>query len=92
VSGAGNVAQYAAKKLIELGAVVHTLSDSTGYLYEPNGFTMEQIEQIMDIKTRQRTSLAAYRSPTGKRWCESMSSRGYNQLFFRKCGYTSRKY
>ena len=41
VSGAGNVATYAAEKLLELGATVITLSDSTGYVYEPEGFTKE---------------------------------------------------
>jgi glutamate dehydrogenase (NADP+) len=46
VSGSGNVAQYAALKLLEYGAVVLTMSDSTGYVYEPNGFTKEQIEQV----------------------------------------------
>ena len=46
VSGSGNVAQYAAEKLLQLGAVVLTLSDSTGYIYEPNGFTMEQVHQV----------------------------------------------
>jgi len=46
VSGSGNVAQYAALKLLEYNAVVLTMSDSTGYVYEPNGFTREQIEQV----------------------------------------------
>jgi glutamate dehydrogenase (NADP+) len=46
VSGSGNVAQYAAEKLIQLGAVVLTLSDSTGYVYEKDGFTMEQVHQV----------------------------------------------
>jgi len=46
VSGSGNVAQYAAEKLLQLGAVVLTMSDSTGYIFEPNGFTMEQIQQV----------------------------------------------
>jgi len=40
------VAQYAAEKLLQLGAVVLTLSDSTGYIYEPEGFTMEQVQQV----------------------------------------------
>lgn len=65
VSGSGNVAQYAAEKLLELGAVVLTLSDSTGYVYEPAGFTPEQVAQVMSIKNEQRTTLAAYSSPTG---------------------------
>jgi hypothetical protein len=46
VSGSGNVAQYAAEKLIQLGAVVLTLSDSTGYIYEKDGFTQEQVQQV----------------------------------------------
>lgn len=66
VSGSGNVAQYAAEKLVQLGAVVLTFSDSTGYIYEPNGFTMDQVKQVMDIKNVKRASLATYSSPTGK--------------------------
>lgn len=48
VSGAGNVAQFCAELLLEKGAVVLSLSDSKGYLYEPNGFTREQLEQVGD--------------------------------------------
>eukprot|EP00878_Enallax_costatus_P001206 GHUV01001348.1.p1 GENE.GHUV01001348.1~~GHUV01001348.1.p1 ORF type:complete len:464 (+),score=127.69 GHUV01001348.1:196-1587(+) len=65
VSGSGNVAQYAAEKLVQLGATVLTFSDSTGFIYEPEGFTMEQIHQVMDIKNVRRSSLKAYSSPTG---------------------------
>jgi len=49
ISGSGNVAQYAAEKLLQLGAVVLTLSDSTGYIYEPEGFTMEQVQQVRGV-------------------------------------------
>jgi glutamate dehydrogenase/leucine dehydrogenase len=60
VSGSGNVAQYAALKLLEYGAVVLTMSDSTGQLYEPNGFTQEQIEQVRNFGgSRWRTPLRA---------------------------------
>jgi glutamate dehydrogenase (NADP+) len=48
VSGAGNVATYAAEKLLELGATVITLSDSTGYVFEPEGFTKEVSTDIDD--------------------------------------------
>uniref|UniRef100_A0A383VGJ9 Glutamate dehydrogenase n=2 Tax=Tetradesmus obliquus TaxID=3088 RepID=A0A383VGJ9_TETOB len=65
ISGSGNVAQYAAEKLIQLGAVVLTLSDSTGYVYEEDGFTMEQLKQVMEIKNVKRASLKEYSSPTG---------------------------
>jgi glutamate dehydrogenase/leucine dehydrogenase len=67
VSGSGNVAQYAALKLLDLGAVVLTMSDSHGYLFEPRGFSREQIHQIMDIKNNQRGRLESYKSDTGGR-------------------------
>jgi len=50
VSGAGNVAQYAIKKLIELGAVPITVSDSGGFVYEKDGITEDGLEMIMKIK------------------------------------------
>ncbi len=46
VSGSGNVSLYAAKKLLEIGAVVVTLSDSHGYVYEPEGFSQEALDQV----------------------------------------------
>ncbi len=46
VSGSGNVAQYCAQKLTELGAIVVSLSDSNGYVYERDGFTQEKIAQV----------------------------------------------
>jgi glutamate dehydrogenase (NADP+) len=64
VSGAGNVAQYCAELLLENGAVVLSLSDSRGYLYEPAGFTREQLDQVAAIKSQHGTTLADYKSPT----------------------------
>ncbi len=46
VSGSGNVSQYAAKKLLEEEAIVLTMSDSTGYVYEPEGFTEAALAQV----------------------------------------------
>jgi glutamate dehydrogenase (NADP+) len=67
ISGAGNVATYAAEKLLELGATVLTLSDSTGYVYEPEGFTKEGIEGVMHLKTVERGSLSDFKgSDKGK--------------------------
>jgi glutamate dehydrogenase (NADP+) len=65
VSGSGNVAQYAAQKLVELGAHVLTLSDRDGFAYEPEGFSGEQLDEVIDLKTRQRGSLRAYSERTG---------------------------
>lgn len=65
VSGSGNVAQYTAEKLIELGAKVLTLSDSGGHVYEEAGFTREQLDQVMRLKNERRGRLSEYRSETG---------------------------
>jgi glutamate dehydrogenase (NADP+) len=50
VSGSGNVAEFTARKLIELGAVVLTLSDRSGYLYKETGFSEDDISDIMKVK------------------------------------------
>lgn len=60
VSGAGNVAHYAVKKCLELGAIVLTMSDSTGTLYDEAGFTVEKLEKLIDYKSRQVGSLSDY--------------------------------
>ncbi|NIA27990.1 MAG: NADP-specific glutamate dehydrogenase [Desulfobulbaceae bacterium] len=60
VSGAGNVAQYAAEKLIDLGAKVVTMSDSTGFVYEPAGIDTERLAYIKDLKLNRRGSLQEY--------------------------------
>ena len=50
ISGSGNVATYTAKKLMQLGAVVVSMSDSDGSIYAPNGLTQEQFDFIFDLK------------------------------------------
>jgi len=60
VSGAGNVAQYATEKLIDLGAKVITMSDSTGFIHEPSGIDTERLEYIKDLKANRRGSLREY--------------------------------
>ncbi len=47
VSGSGNVAQYCTEKATELGAKVVTLSDSQGYIYDPDGIDKEKLEYVM---------------------------------------------
>ena len=58
ISGAGNVATYTAEKLLKLGAVVVSLSDTSGTLYFPQGMTQEQYERIFEHKTYCRGALA----------------------------------
>lgn len=60
VSGAGNVALHCAIKLNELGAQVLTLSDSTGFIHDPQGFDRAKLDHLHDLKFNQRQSIAAY--------------------------------
>lgn len=62
VSGAGNVALYAAAKLIEKGAKVITLSDSGGFIHIPDGLQLEQWNEIHQLKEVERGSLSAFQS------------------------------
>jgi glutamate dehydrogenase/leucine dehydrogenase len=66
VSGSGNVAVYTVEKLIELGAIPLTMSDSTGYIYEPEGITTEILEYVNKLKVIGRGRLSDYKSPSGK--------------------------
>ena len=65
VSGSGNVAQYTVEKLIELGAKVVTLSDSDGYIYDPDGITREKLDFVMDLKNIQRGRIKEYAEEYG---------------------------
>ena len=68
ISGAGNVAQYAAEKAIELGARVLTLSDSEGALVVEQGLEADQLREVMDWKNVQRGRLSAYAERHGLRF------------------------
>ncbi|MDC3253094.1 NADP-specific glutamate dehydrogenase [Crocinitomicaceae bacterium] len=54
ISGSGNVAQYALEKVIHLGGKVVTVSDSSGYVYAPNGFHSEHLEFLKQLKNVKR--------------------------------------
>ncbi|MCT4636948.1 MAG: NADP-specific glutamate dehydrogenase [Bacteroidales bacterium] len=60
ISGSGNVAQFAAEKVTELGGKVVTLSDSTGYIYDPEGIDREKLEYIMYLKNIKRGRIKEY--------------------------------
>ena len=60
ISGSGNVAQFAAKKATELGAKVVTLSDSSGYIYDPDGISPEKLEYVMMLKNVYRGRIKEY--------------------------------
>ena len=60
VSGAGNVAQHAAEKAMRLGAKVVTLSDSDGFIYDPEGFTEEKLAYVKQLKNVIRGRIKEY--------------------------------
>lgn len=60
ISGSGNVAQYAAEKSIQLGAKVVTMSDSAGYIHDPNGIDETKLAWIMDLKNNRRGRISEY--------------------------------
>ena len=61
VSGAGNVAIYAIQKATELGAKVVTCSDSTGWVYDPDGIDLAALKEIKEVKRARLTEYKAYR-------------------------------
>jgi glutamate dehydrogenase (NADP+) len=60
ISGSGNVAQFACQKATELGAKVVTLSDSKGYIHDPNGIDAEKLAWVMDLKNNRRGRIKEY--------------------------------
>jgi len=60
ISGSGNVAQYAAQKATALGAKVVTLSDSNGFIYDPDGIDEEKLKYVFMLKNVQRGRIREY--------------------------------
>jgi glutamate dehydrogenase (NADP+) len=60
VSGSGNVAQYTVEKILDLGGKVTTLSDSGGYIHDPDGIDREKLAFVMDLKNVRRGRITEY--------------------------------
>lgn len=60
ISGSGNVAQYAAEKVIQLGGKVVTMSDSAGYIYDADGIDEAKLAHVMEIKNELRGRISDY--------------------------------
>ena len=60
ISGSGNVAQFACEKATALGAKVVTMSDSSGYIYDPSGIDKEKLKFIMNLKNIKRGRIREY--------------------------------
>ncbi|MGH6914093.1 MAG: NADP-specific glutamate dehydrogenase, partial [Geminicoccales bacterium] len=72
VSGSGNVAQYTVEKLIQLGAKVVTLSDSSGAIHDPAGIDAEKLEFIKELKEVRRGRIQEYAEKFG---CEYLDGK-----------------
>lgn len=70
ISGSGNVAQYAVEKATMLGAKCVTLSDSAGYIYDPNGITKEKLAYVMELKNIKRGRIKEYADKYGVQYVE----------------------
>ena len=68
VSGAGNVAQFTVEKLIQLGAKPVTVSDSDGYIYDPDGIDEEKLEYIKELKNIERGRISEYAERYGVKY------------------------
>lgn len=68
VSGSGNVAQYTVDKLITLGAKVVTMSDSDGYIFDPEGIDREKWNYIMELKNLYRGRIREYAEKYGVKY------------------------
>jgi len=60
ISGSGNVAQYAAEKIMDLGGKVVALSDSGGCVHDPDGLDKEKLEYVMELKNEKRGRISEY--------------------------------
>jgi glutamate dehydrogenase (NADP+) len=71
ISGSGNVAQYAAEKVLELGGKVVTLSDSNGTVFDPEGITREKLDWVIELKNVRRGRIAEYIDQFGGEYYEN---------------------
>ncbi len=70
VSGSGNVAQYAVQKINQLGGKCVTLSDSSGYIYDPEGIAGEKWDFVMELKNVKRGRIKEYAEKFGCEYFE----------------------
>ena len=70
ISGSGNVAQYATQKATALGGKVVTLSDSAGFIHDPNGVDAEKLAYVIDLKTVKRGRIREYAEKYGVEYYE----------------------
>jgi glutamate dehydrogenase (NADP+) len=68
ISGSGNVAQYAAEKVLQLGGKVLTMSDSDGYIYDEKGIDAKKLAFVMELKNEKRGRIKEYATKFGAKY------------------------
>ncbi|MEN2880554.1 NAD(P)-specific glutamate dehydrogenase [Mannheimia haemolytica] len=77
ISGSGNVAQYAAEKVIQKGGKVLTVSDSNGYvLFPESGMTEAQLQALLELKNERRERLSVYATEQGLKYFDGQKPWG----------------
>ena len=71
ISGSGNVAQFTAEQINELGGKVLTLSDSSGFIYDPDGIDADKLEFVKDLKNNRRGRIGEYAKEYGVEFYEA---------------------
>ena len=72
VSGSGNVAQYATEKVLHLGGKVVTLSDSSGFIHDPDGISKDKLDWVIDLKNNKRGRIKEYAEEFGCEYFEGL--------------------
>ena len=70
ISGSGNVATYTAEKVLQMGGKVVTLSDSNGYIYDPDGIDREKLDYVFELKNIYRGRIREYAEKYGCKYVE----------------------
>ncbi|MDR2147961.1 MAG: NADP-specific glutamate dehydrogenase [Tannerella sp.] len=70
ISGSGNVATYTAEKVLQMGGKVVTLSDSNGYIYDPDGIDREKLDYVFELKNLYRGRIKEYAENYGCKYVE----------------------
>ncbi len=85
ISGSGNVAQFACEKVLDLGGKPVTMSDSSGYVYDPSGIDREKLAWIIDLKNNRRGRIKEFSENfEGVEYTESKPEPNLNQLWSTK--------
>jgi glutamate dehydrogenase (NADP+) len=87
VSGSGNVAQFAVEKLLDLGAVPVTMSDSGGFIHDPDGIDREKLAFVKELKNVRRGRISEYAEKFGNAEYQAAdASLDHNSLWSTPCG------